>query len=95
MSIQRNDIEKVAHLARLAISETEINDTTDRINKVLNLVDQLQTIDTSNIEPLAHPTEAIQRLRADEVTETNQREVFQNIAPAAESGLYLVPKVID
>ncbi|WIO74658.1 Asp-tRNA(Asn)/Glu-tRNA(Gln) amidotransferase subunit GatC [Porticoccaceae bacterium LTM1] len=95
MSIQRNDIEKVAHLARLAISENEINDTTDRINKVLNLVDQLQNIDTSNIEPLAHPTEAAQRLRADEVTETNQREAFQSIAPAAENGLYLVPKVID
>ncbi|MDM3871728.1 Asp-tRNA(Asn)/Glu-tRNA(Gln) amidotransferase subunit GatC [Porticoccus sp. W117] len=95
MSIEQKDIAKVATLARLAISTEEIDDTTDRINKVLNLVDQLQAADTDSIAPMAHPLDAVQRLRADSVTETNNRDGFQAIAPATEDGLYLVPKVID
>ena len=62
---------------------------------MLNLVDQLQAADTEGVAPMAHPLDATQRLRADEVTEPNQRESFQAIAPASEAGLYLVPKVID
>ena len=95
MSIARTDIEKVANLARIAISEADIAETTSRINRVLELVDQLQAADTAGIEPMAHPLDAVQRLRPDQVTETNRRDEFQNIAPATEAGLYLVPKVIE
>ncbi|MCV6604388.1 MAG: Asp-tRNA(Asn)/Glu-tRNA(Gln) amidotransferase subunit GatC [Porticoccaceae bacterium] len=95
MSIEQKEIAKVANLARLAIDPQEIADTTGRINRVLDLVDQLQAADTSGITPMAHPLDAVQRLRADQVTETDNREAFQAIAPATEAGLYLVPKVID
>ncbi|MGS2724689.1 Asp-tRNA(Asn)/Glu-tRNA(Gln) amidotransferase subunit GatC [Porticoccus sp. GXU_MW_L64] len=95
MSIEQQDIAKVANLSRLAISQTEVADTTERINKVLNLVDQLQAANTSGIAPMAHPLDAVQRLRPDSVTETNNRDAFQAVAPATEDGLYLVPKVID
>ena len=95
MSIEQKEIAKVANLARLAIDPQEINETTERINRVLDLVDQLQAADTSGIAPMAHPLDAVQRLRADTVTESDNRDAFQNIAPATEDGLYLVPKVID
>lgn len=95
MSISRADIEKLGELARIAITEENIETTTTSINNVLSLVDQLQSVDTSNIEPLANPLEARQRLRADTVTETDQRANFQPLAPAAEKSLYLVPKVIE
>lgn len=95
MSIERADIEKVATLARLAISEADITAATERINRVLGLVDQLQSVDTDGVAPMAHPLEAVQKLRADTVTETDRRDQFQAIAPATEGGLYLVPKVID
>ncbi len=95
MSVTRDDIEKVANLARIGITEDTIADTTDRINSVLSLVDQLQAADTTDISPMAHPLDVHQRLRADEVSETNTREAFQAIAPATEDGLFLVPKVIE
>jgi len=95
MTIERADIEKLAELARIEINEATITETTQSIADVLTLVDQLQAADTDGVEPMAHPTDAIQRLRADEVTETNRRDAFQAIAPATEAGLYLVPKVID
>ncbi|MFL0796366.1 MAG: Asp-tRNA(Asn)/Glu-tRNA(Gln) amidotransferase subunit GatC [Cellvibrionaceae bacterium] len=95
MSVTRDDIEKVANLARIGITEDTITDTTDRINSVLNLVDQLQAADTAGVSPMAHPLDVHQRLRADEVSETNAREAFQAIAPATENGLFLVPKVIE
>mgnify|MGYP001005772888 CR=1 FL=1 len=65
------------------------------LGNILDLVDQLGAADTDSVEPMAHPLNAVQRLRADEVTETNQREAFQAIAPATENGLYLVPRVIE
>ncbi len=95
MTIKRADIEKLANLAQIGITEENIATTTDRLNSVLDLVDQLQAADTTNIEPMASPLDATQRLRADKVSETNTRDSFQNIAPAVASGLYLVPKVID
>lgn len=95
MTIERADIEKLAELARIEINEATITETTQSIADILALVDQLQAVDTEGVEPMAHPTDAIQRLRTDEVTETNHREDFQEIAPATEAGLYLVPKVID
>jgi len=95
MTIERADIEKLAELARIQITEDQITATTKSLGDVLNLVDQLQAADTAGVSPMAHPLDAVQVLRADEVTELNQRDAFQAIAPATENGLYLVPKVIE
>lgn len=95
MALERSDVEKIAHLARLGLTEAEVPQTTDTLNNILGLIDAMQAVDTEGVEPLAHPLEATQRLRADVVSETNQREAYQAIAPAVENGLYLVPKVIE
>ncbi|WP_347332752.1 Asp-tRNA(Asn)/Glu-tRNA(Gln) amidotransferase subunit GatC [Marinimicrobium locisalis] len=95
MAIASSDIAKLAHLARIAVSDDEVGQVTERISDVLALVDQLQAVDTEGVKPMAHPLDATQRLRADQVTEPNEREHFQAIAPATEDGLYLVPRVIE
>ena len=95
MSVSRSDIEKIAELARLRLEEHTLPEVTQSITDILALVDQMQSVDTRNIEPMANPQDATQRLRADVVTEPNQRAEFQEIAPAVEDGLYLVPKVIE
>lgn len=95
MTIQRSDVENAAHLARIAIEDENIEEYTQDLANILALVDQMQAVNTDDIEPMAHPTEAVQRLRPDQVTEENRREHFQQIAPATENGLYLVPKVIE
>ena len=95
MALDRSDVEKIAHLARLGLDEGDLPRTTDALNSILGLIDLMQAVDTRGIEPLAHPLEASQRLRADEVTERNNRDSYQAIAPAVEKGLYLVPKVIE
>lgn len=89
------DVRRVAHLARLRIDEQDIPGYARDLSAILALAEHMQGIDTANLEPLAHPLDMIQRLRADEVTETDQREVFQRHAPQVENGLYLVPKVIE
>ena len=95
MTISREDIEKVAVLARIRVDDEQISALEKDLGNILDLVDQLSGADTDSVEPMAHPLNAVQRLRADEVTETNQREAFQAIAPATENGLYLVPRVIE
>ena len=95
MALERSDVEKIAHLARLGLTESEIPQTTATLNNILGLIDAMQAVDTTGIEPLAHPLEATQRLRADTVTEQNQRDAYQAVAPETEAGLYLVPKVIE
>ncbi len=95
MSLQRSDVDKIAHLARLEISEDEANGYVGSLSSILELMEQMSVVDTTGVAPMAHPFDAVQRLRADEVTETNQREHFQAIAPQVEDGLYLVPKVIE
>ena len=95
MALERSEVEKIAHLARLGLDDSELPQTTATLNSILGLVDQMQAVDTNGVEPLAHPLEATQRLRADQVAEANQRDAYQAIAPAVESGLYLVPKVIE
>ena len=95
MALERSDVEKIAHLARLGLNDADIPQTTATLNNILSLIDAMQAVDTTGIEPLAHPLEATQRLRADVVTESNHREAYQAIAPAVENGLYLVPKVIE
>ncbi len=93
--MDRSEIRKLANLARLHIDDDALDEVATSITNVLRLVDQLQAADISNVEPMAHPLDSVQRLRADMVTENNERDVFQAIAPATEDGLYLVPKVID
>jgi aspartyl-tRNA(Asn)/glutamyl-tRNA(Gln) amidotransferase subunit C len=95
MAIEQDEIEKIAALARIRIGDDQIGQVTRRISEILHMVDQLQAVDTSEVEPLANPLDATQRLRPDEVTEGDRRDAFQAIAPAVENGLYLVPKVIE
>ena len=95
MSLQKSDIEKIAHLARLSIDENAIPSYADNLSNILQLVEQMNAVDTSDITPMAHPLSESQRLRDDVITETNQREHFQQIAPQTVNGLYLVPKVIE
>ena len=95
MALERSEVEKIAHLARLGLNEAEIPQTTATLNNILGLIDAMQAVDTEGVEPLAHPLEATQRLRADQVTERNQRDAYQAVAPAVQDGLYLVPKVIE
>lgn len=95
MAIDKHEIEKLSRLARVSVSEEDSADVAERITRILGLVDQLQAANTDGVAPMSNPLDAVQRLRADEVSETNQREVFQAIAPASEEGLYLVPKVIE
>ncbi len=95
MTISRTDIEKVAVLARIRVDEADVSALEKDLGNILDLVGQLSAADTSSVEPLAHPLDAVQRLRPDEVTESSQRAAFQAIAPATENGLYLVPRVIE
>nr|WP_284048144.1 Asp-tRNA(Asn)/Glu-tRNA(Gln) amidotransferase subunit GatC [Marinobacter sp. ATCH36] len=95
VTISREDIEKVAVLARIRVDDEQVSALEKDLGNILDLVDQLSAADTDSVEPMAHPLNAVQRLRADEVTETDQREAFQAIAPATENGLYLVPRVIE
>ena len=95
MSLNEEDIQKIAWLARLEIDQADCSRYAHELSQVLDLVDELNRIDTDNVEAMAHPTDAVQRLREDAVSEENQREKFQAIAPQAEDGLYLVPRVIE
>ncbi|MBI1887225.1 MAG: Asp-tRNA(Asn)/Glu-tRNA(Gln) amidotransferase subunit GatC [Nitrosomonadales bacterium] len=95
MSPSNTDVRKVARLARLAMSETEIESARAQLSGIFNLIAEMQAVDTTGIEPMSHAQDVSQRLREDKVTETNQREAFQAIAPQTEAGLYLVPQVIE
>ncbi len=95
MSLEKNDIEKIAHLARLGIDDADIPDYARNLSDILDLVEQMSAVDTRGVTPMAHPLDAQQRLRADEVTEVNQREQLQANAPQMEAGLFLVPQVIE
>lgn len=95
MSLTAEEVKKIAHLARLSIQEENITTYADNLSGILDLVAQLEAADTDSVEPMAHPQDMMQRLREDVVTETNQRDKFQENAPATEAGLYLVPKVIE
>jgi aspartyl-tRNA(Asn)/glutamyl-tRNA(Gln) amidotransferase subunit C len=95
MSLERADVQKIAHLARLAVSDAEADALVKDLSNILDLVAQMDAVDTADVAPMAHPMDMAQRLRPDEVTEQNQREEFQAHAPAVENGLFLVPKVIE
>jgi len=95
MAITLEDVENIAHLARLQLSPTEKQEALSSITNILQVIDQMQSIDTTGIEPLAHAYEAAQRLRDDVVTEKNQRITLLALAPSTERGLFLVPKVLE
>lgn len=95
MSLGPDDVKKIAHLARLDINESDIAGYADNLSSILDLVEQMNSVDTTGVVPMAHPQDVAQRLRSDEVLEDNQRDKFQSIAPLTEAGLYLVPKVIE
>jgi aspartyl-tRNA(Asn)/glutamyl-tRNA(Gln) amidotransferase subunit C len=95
MSLTATDVKKIAHLARLNLSDADTTLYTEQLSKIIDFVEQMNQTDTANIEPVAHSLDLSQRLRVDAVTETNQRTKFQAIAPQVEAGLYLVPQVIE
>lgn len=95
MSISEQEMARVAELARIRLDEATVNEVTRRIRDILAMIDQMQAVDTADVAPMANPLDAVQRLRADVVSEPDQRERFLAIAPATEEGLYLVPRVIE
>lgn len=95
MALDHKDVKDIANLARLAISDENIDKYSTELSSILDLVEQMNAVDTNGVQPLAHPTEAVQRLRADVVTESNNREKYMANAPAQEEGLFLVPKVVE
>lgn len=95
MALDQTQVRDIAELARLQIDESQIDEYQKNLSSILDLVDQLAAVDTANVEPLAHPLDAVQRLRADVVTESNQREHFQQVAPATADGYFLVPRVVE
>ena len=95
MSLTRAQVEKIAHLARLEIGEDDIPGFVSNLSRIIDFVDQLQAVDTDDVLPMAHPLDMAQRMREDQISETDQRERFQANAAVVEDGLYLVPKVID
>ncbi len=95
MALSKQDIEHIAHLARLEVSEDELADYVSKLSSIIDLVAELGTVDTADITPMAHPLDMEQRMRADEVTETVDRELFQRNAPDVSDGLYRVPRVIE
>ena len=95
MSLTADDVNKIAHLARLGIDNQDIESYAKDLSGMLDLMTQMSELNTDNVEPMAHPMDQAQRLRADVVTEPNNREKFQAISPQVEAGLFLVPKVIE
>ena len=94
MPIDPEEVQRVAHLARLTLGEEETGRYAEELGAILGLVEQMSAVDTSAVEPMAHPLDAVQRLRPDAITEEVDRDHYQASAPAVEEGLYLVPKVI-
>lgn len=95
MEVDPSVVASIAELAQLKTTQEDLQENIDSMSNILSLVEQMQSVDTGNIEPMANPLDAVQPLRADEVTESSHREEFQAIAPATEAGFYLVPRVIE
>jgi len=95
MTLERDDVEKIAHLARIAVEPEELDLLQQELAGILHLVEQMEKLDTAGITPMAHPLDMPQRLRPDVVTEENHRDEYQAVAPLVENGLYLVPRVIE
>ena len=94
-TLDKSDVEKIAFLARLGVDEQDMPEYASNLSNILDMVEQLNSVDTDGVKPMAHPLDAVQRLRADEVTEVNDRENLQAHAPETADGLYLVPRVVE
>ncbi len=95
MALDNKTVQDIARLARLDVSDEELKRYSTDLGNILDLVAQMEAVDTQGVEPMTHPFDATLRMRSDEVTETNLREHYQSVAPSTENGLYLVPKVVD
>lgn len=95
MHLDNDDVRRIARLARLALTDAEVDHTREQLGSVFGLIEKLAAVDTTGVAPMTHAQEMALRLRADEVTETDRRDAFQQVAPSVERGLYLVPKVIE
>jgi aspartyl-tRNA(Asn)/glutamyl-tRNA(Gln) amidotransferase subunit C len=95
MSLTRDDVMRSARLARIAIDEREADEVLGQLERIFGMIEEMQAVDVTGVEPMAHAQDVTLRLRDDAVTEPDQRELFQSIAPKVENGLYLVPKVIE
>ena len=95
MSIEVDEVKKIAKLAALNVDDADLQSYATNLSNILDLVAQMDAVDTTGVTPMSHPFDAVQRLREDVVTEVDRREAFQAIAPKTEDGLYLVPKVIE
>ena len=95
MPITEKEVREIAQLARISIADEDMSSYEAQLNKILAFVDEMKAIETEGIIPLAHPLEETQKLRNDKVSEKNQRESYQSVAPTTENGLYLVPQVIE
>ena len=95
MSLNKQQVQHIAMLARLSLEDKDIDDVVAKLSSIVAFVDQLQMVATDDVAPMAHPLDQTQRLRADTVTETVDRDKIQQNAPSVHDGLYLVPKVIE
>ena len=95
MALTRDDVMRAARLARIAIKEGEADEVLGQLERIFRMIEEMQAVDVSGVEPMAHAQDVTLRLREDKVTEADQHELFQSIAPQVERGLYLVPKVIE
>lgn len=95
MSLSLEEVGRIARLARIELTPQDAEATQAKLNGIFDLIAQMQAVDTTGVAPMSHPQDVVQRLRPDAVTEADRREAFQAVAPEAEAGLYLVPKVIE
>ena len=95
MNLTEADIKRIARLARISVTEQETQTIRGELSNIFQLIETMQAVNTKGIVPMSHSQDMVQRLREDRVTESNQRELFQSIAPQVDAGLYLVPKVIE
>ena len=95
MSLTHQDVAQIAKLARIAVTEQEIEAVGHELNTIFGLIEKMQEVNTDGVEPMAHPQDEALRLRADAVTETDRRDAFLAVAPQVEAGLFLVPQVIE
>ena len=95
MSLSIDDVQRIAKLARIRVNEAEAAGYQTQLNGIFGLIEAMQAVDTTGVEPMSHAQDLTQRLRADAVTEPDRRQAFQAVAPQVEDGLYLVPKVIE
>jgi aspartyl-tRNA(Asn)/glutamyl-tRNA(Gln) amidotransferase subunit C len=95
MILTREDVKRAARLARIAIDETEADAVLEQLGRIFVMIEEMQAVDVTGVEPMAHAQDLVLRLREDAVTEADQHALFQSIAPRVKDGLYLVPKVIE